>query len=115
MPFIRSTVIFGCSLMGADAIAMAVPATSNAACLLGMNQDLVRNDGILDSNLPVNNPRLRWLARGPCSCHVSAGRATFTRRLITAIRIHTRRISSASPLLMTSWVAGPNSVREVLF
>ena len=114
MPFIRSTVIFGCSLMGAGAIAMAVPATSNAACLLGI-QDLVCNDGILDSNLPVNNPRLRWLARGPCSCHVSAVRTTFTRRLITAIRIHTQRISSASPLLMTSWVAGPNSVREVLF
>jgi hypothetical protein len=44
-------------------------------------------------------------------CHVPAVRTTFTRRLITQIRIHTRRISSASPLL-TSRVAGPNSVRE---
>jgi hypothetical protein len=48
MSAIRSTVIFGCSLLGAGAIAMAVPATSNAACLLGI-QSLVCNNGVLSS------------------------------------------------------------------
>ena len=45
---IRSTVIFGCSLLGASAIAVAVPATSNAACLLGIT-GLVCNNGVLSS------------------------------------------------------------------
>ena len=49
MPVLRSTVIFGCSLLGAGAIAMAVPATSNAACLLGIS-GLICNDGILNSS-----------------------------------------------------------------
>jgi len=48
MSAIRSTVIFGCSLLGASAIAMAVPATSNAACLLGIT-GLVCNNGVLSS------------------------------------------------------------------
>jgi len=46
MSFIRSTVILGCSLLGAGAVAMAVPATSNAACLLGISS-LVCNNGVL--------------------------------------------------------------------
>lgn len=49
MPSIRPFVIFGCSLMGAGAIALAIPATSNAACLLGI-QGLVCHDGILNSS-----------------------------------------------------------------
>jgi PPE-repeat protein len=49
MPFIRSTVVLGCSLLGAGAIAMAVPATSSAACLLGIS-GLICNDGILNSS-----------------------------------------------------------------
>jgi PPE-repeat protein len=49
MPTIRPFVIFGCSLMGASAIALAIPATSNAACLLGI-QGLVCHDGILNSS-----------------------------------------------------------------
>ncbi|MDT7763585.1 MAG: hypothetical protein QOC63_3005 [Mycobacterium sp.] len=48
MSAFRSTVIFGCSLLGAGAIAMAVPATSNAACLLGIS-GTVCNNGILSS------------------------------------------------------------------
>jgi PPE-repeat protein len=48
MSFIRSTVILGCSLLGASAVAMAVPATSNAACLLGISS-LVCNNGVLSS------------------------------------------------------------------
>jgi hypothetical protein len=48
MPVIRSTVILGCSLLGAGAIAMAVPATSNAACLLGISS-LVCNNGVLST------------------------------------------------------------------
>jgi PPE-repeat protein len=52
MPVICSTVIFGCSLLGAGAIAMAVPATSNAACLLGI-QGLVCTNGILNSGPSV--------------------------------------------------------------
>jgi hypothetical protein len=48
MSAIRSTVILGCSLLGAGAIAMAVPATSNAACLLGISS-LVCNNGVLSS------------------------------------------------------------------
>ena len=49
MSAFRSTVIFGCSLLGAGAVAMAVPATSNAACLLGIS-GLICNDGILNSS-----------------------------------------------------------------
>ena len=48
MSFIRSTVILGCSLLGAGAVAMAVPATSNAACLLGISS-LVCNNGVLST------------------------------------------------------------------
>ena len=48
MPVIRSAVILGCSLLGAGAIAMAVPATSNAACLLGISS-LVCNNGVLST------------------------------------------------------------------
>src|ERR1700676_5498386 len=48
MSAFRSTVIFGCSLLGASAIATAVPATSNAACLLGI-KSLVCNNGVLSS------------------------------------------------------------------
>ena len=60
----------------------------------------------------MNSPSCRWRARHACSCHLPAVHTTFTRRFITGIRIHTRRISSASPL-SSSRVAGPNSVREV--
>ena len=49
MPTLRPFVIIGCSLVGASAIALAVPATSNAACLLGI-QGLVCHDGILNSS-----------------------------------------------------------------
>jgi PPE-repeat protein len=50
MQAIRSTVIFGCSLLGAGAIAMAVPAISSADnCLLGI-KGLVCTSGILNSN-----------------------------------------------------------------
>jgi PPE-repeat protein len=48
MSVIRSTVILGCSLLGAGAIAIALPATSNAACLLGI-KSLVCDNGILTS------------------------------------------------------------------
>ena len=48
MSAIRSTVIFGCSLLGAGAIAMAVPATSNAACLLGI-PGVVCTNGVLNT------------------------------------------------------------------
>jgi Pentapeptide repeats (8 copies) len=48
MSAFRSAVIFGCSLLGASAIAVAVPATSNAACLLGI-KSLVCNNGVLSS------------------------------------------------------------------
>jgi hypothetical protein len=48
MSVIRSTVILGCSLLGAGAIAIAVPATSNAACLLGI-KSLVCDNGVLTS------------------------------------------------------------------
>jgi PPE-repeat protein len=52
MPVIRSTVILGCSLLGAGAIAMAVPATSSADnCLLGV-QGLVCDTGILNFGIP---------------------------------------------------------------
>jgi PPE-repeat protein len=51
MPVIRSTVILGCSLLGAGAIAMAVPATSSADnCLLGI-QGLVCTSGLLNNSL----------------------------------------------------------------
>jgi hypothetical protein len=46
MPKFRSLVIVGCSLLGASTIAMANPAASNAACLLGL-QNVVCNNGIL--------------------------------------------------------------------
>ncbi|HEX4586969.1 MAG TPA: hypothetical protein VH185_03260 [Mycobacterium sp.] len=46
MSVIRSTVIFGCSLLGASAISMAVPAISSADCLLGL-QNVVCNNGVL--------------------------------------------------------------------
>ena len=49
MSFFRSTVILGCSLLGAGAIAIAVPATSSAGCLLGIS-GLICNDGILNSS-----------------------------------------------------------------
>src|ERR1700741_1068980 len=49
MPTIRPFVILGCSLLSAGAIAMAVPATSSAACLLGI-KGLACNNGILNSN-----------------------------------------------------------------
>jgi len=50
MPSLRPLVIFGCSLAGAGAIALAVPATSSADnCLLGV-QGLVCTSGILNSN-----------------------------------------------------------------
>jgi PPE-repeat protein len=50
MPKLRSFTILGCSLIGAGAIAMAVPATSSADnCLLGV-QGLVCTSGILNSN-----------------------------------------------------------------
>jgi PPE-repeat protein len=45
---IRSTVILGCSLLGAGAIAIAAPATSNAACLFGI-KSLVCDNGVLTS------------------------------------------------------------------
>jgi len=48
MSVIRSTVILECSLLGAGAVAMAVPATSNAACLLGISS-LVCHNGVLTS------------------------------------------------------------------
>ena len=50
MSAFRSFVIVGCSLVGAGAIAMAVPATSSADnCLLGV-KGLVCTSGILNSN-----------------------------------------------------------------
>jgi PPE-repeat protein len=50
MPSLRPLVILGCSLAGASAIALAVPATSSADnCLLGV-QGLVCTSGILNSN-----------------------------------------------------------------
>ncbi len=48
MSVIRSTVILGCSLLGAGAIAIAAPATSNAACLFGI-KSLVCDNGVLSS------------------------------------------------------------------
>ena len=48
MSILRPFVILGCSLAGASAIALAVPATSNAACLLGI-PSLVCHNGILSS------------------------------------------------------------------
>ncbi|MFG1934280.1 hypothetical protein ACGFK1_27110 [Mycobacterium sp. NPDC048908] len=36
MPKLRSLTILGCSLLGAGTIAMVAPATSNAACLFGI-------------------------------------------------------------------------------
>jgi PPE-repeat protein len=56
MSAIRSTVIFGCSLLGAGAIAMAVPGTSSADCLFGI-AGLVCNNGILNSgpNVGIGN------------------------------------------------------------
>jgi hypothetical protein len=48
MSVLRSTVILGCSLLGAGAIAIAAPATSNAACLFGI-KSLVCDNGILTS------------------------------------------------------------------
>jgi PPE-repeat protein len=56
MPTLRPLVIFGCSLAGASAIALAVPATSSAACLLGI-QGLVCTNGILNSgpNVGIGN------------------------------------------------------------
>lgn len=36
MPKLRSLTILGCSLLGAGAIALIAPATSNAACLFGI-------------------------------------------------------------------------------
>lgn len=52
MSLIRSTVIFGCSLLGAGAISMAVPAISSADCLLGIS-GLICNTGILNSGPSV--------------------------------------------------------------
>jgi PPE-repeat protein len=50
MASLRPLVILGCSLAGAGAIALAVPATSSADnCLLGV-QGLVCSSGILNSN-----------------------------------------------------------------
>ncbi|WP_101949967.1 hypothetical protein [Mycobacterium sp. 3519A] len=50
MASLRPFVIFGCSLVGAGAIAMAVPATSSADnCLLGI-KGLVCTSGVLNSN-----------------------------------------------------------------
>lgn len=46
MPKFRSIVIVGCSLLGASTIAMANPASSNAACLLGLSS-VVCNNGVL--------------------------------------------------------------------
>jgi PPE-repeat protein len=46
MPKLRSLTILGCSLLGAGAIAMIAPATSNAACLFGI-QGGVCDYGIL--------------------------------------------------------------------
>lgn len=52
MPALRPFVIFGCSLAGAGAIALAVPATSSADnCLLGV-QGLVCTSGILNNGIP---------------------------------------------------------------
>ncbi len=48
MPKLRPLIIFGCSLVGASAMALAVPVTSNAACLFGI-QGLVCNNGVLSS------------------------------------------------------------------
>jgi PPE-repeat protein len=50
MSKVRSFTILGCSLLGAGAVALAVPATSSADnCLLGV-QGLVCTSGILNSN-----------------------------------------------------------------
>src|SRR2546430_15363379 len=50
MQTLRPFVLFGCSLVGASAIALAVPATSSADnCLLGIH-GLVCTNGILNSN-----------------------------------------------------------------
>jgi PPE-repeat protein len=52
MPALRPFVLFGCSLVGASAIALAVPATSSADnCLLGV-QGLVCDTGILNFGVP---------------------------------------------------------------
>jgi PPE-repeat protein len=52
MPTLRPLVIFGCSLVGASAIALAIPATSSADnCLLGV-QGLVCTNGILNNGIP---------------------------------------------------------------
>jgi PPE-repeat protein len=52
MPALRPFVLFGCSLVGAGAIALAVPATSSADnCLLGV-QGLVCTSGILNNGIP---------------------------------------------------------------
>lgn len=49
MPKLRSIVIVGCSLLGASTIAMANPAASNAACLLGLS-GTVCNNGVLNTS-----------------------------------------------------------------
>lgn len=55
MPKLRSFTILGCSLMGAGAIALAVPATASAEnCLLGI-RGLVCTNGILNSEMPGPN------------------------------------------------------------
>ena len=48
MSKVRPLVIFGCSLVSAGALALAVPATSHASCLLGI-PSLVCNNGVLSS------------------------------------------------------------------
>jgi PPE-repeat protein len=56
MPSLRPLVILGCSLAGAGAIALAVPATSSAACLFGID-GLICTNGILNSgpNVGIGN------------------------------------------------------------
>lgn len=51
MPTFRPFVIFGCSLLGAGAVALAMPATSSADnCLFGV-QGLVCTSGLLNNSL----------------------------------------------------------------
>jgi PPE-repeat protein len=56
MPSLRPLVILGCSLAGAGAIALAVPATASAEnCLLGI-RGLVCTNGILNSDVVPGFP-----------------------------------------------------------
>jgi hypothetical protein len=46
MPIRRTLAVLGCSLAGASAIALAMPATASAGCLLGI-PNVVCDNGIL--------------------------------------------------------------------